>query len=135
MYRLVKPDNSILNNTPVCRTHLCRRDNQLNSKKEIYSIWEYKVKAEYIAQFQKAYGAAGEWAILFQKCPGYLKTKLKRDIEILGRYVTIDHWRSYSQFADMKNKIGTEYGLLDQLCEVYTESEKHIGVFEIVEGV
>lgn len=107
----------------------------MKSKKEIQTIWEYKVKSEFVTQFQSAYEPTGDWAILFQKCPGYIKTELKRDIENPNRYLTIDYWQSYSQFSEMKNIVATEYRLLDKLCEGYTESENHIGIFEVVGSV
>jgi heme-degrading monooxygenase HmoA len=102
----------------------------LNSEKEIQTIWEYEVKADQITQFKEAYGPNGDWARLFQKCPGFIKTELKRDIKNSNGFITIDYWQSYSAFSAIQQLIATEYKILDKLCEEFTLSENHIGIFE-----
>jgi hypothetical protein len=106
----------------------------LNSKHEIQTIWEYEVLGDYITQFQNAHGPNGAWVKLFQKCPGYIRTELKRDLDNPNRFLTFDYWRSYSAFSSMKQIIGTEYRILDKLCEPYTSLENHIGIFEIIDN-
>jgi len=106
----------------------------LNSNIKVQSIWEYEVRDSFIAQFKNAYGPNGDWVKLFQKCPGYLKTELKRDINNLNRFLTIDFWQSYSDFSTIKKIIAAEYEALDKHCCNYTLSEIHIGVFEIADN-
>jgi heme-degrading monooxygenase HmoA len=109
--------------------------NKLVSDKEIQTIWEYEVRSDFIAQFITAYGPNGDWVKLFLKCPGFIKTELKRDLDNPNRFVTIDYWQSYSAFSSMKQLIATEYKDLDNQCEAYTLSENHIGIFEMVDNV
>lgn len=104
----------------------------MNSEKGIQTIWEYEVRSNHIAQFQNTYVPNGNWVRLFQKCPGYLKTELKRNLDTPNRFLTVDYWQSYSDFSSMKLIIADEYRILDKLCEVYTLSENHLGVFESV---
>jgi len=106
----------------------------MGSEKKIQTIWEYEVRSEHITQFKNAYGANGDWVRLFQKCPGYLKTELKRNLDNPNIFLTVDYWQSYSDFLSMKLIIADEYSILDKLCEVYTSSENHLGVFEIVDN-
>ena len=103
----------------------------MNIEKAIQSIWEYEVREQLVSQFEIAYGPEGDWVKLFRKCPGYLKTELKRDIENPNRFLTIDYWQSYSAFSSIKIIIPTEYDALDKRCGDYTLSENHVGVFEI----
>jgi hypothetical protein len=42
-------------------------------------VREYQVKAEYLEDFEKIYGAGGSWADLFQRENGYLGTELLYD--------------------------------------------------------
>lgn len=106
----------------------------MNRENEIQSIWEYEVKKQFIPQFEKAYGPEGDWVKLFRKCPGYLKTELKRDIENPNRFLTFDYWQSFSAFSSIRQIILSEYKALDKRCDDYTISENHIGVFEIAEN-
>ena len=103
----------------------------LNSNGAIQTIWEYEVKTEYLLQFKNTYGPDGDWAKLFRNCPGYLKTDLKCDVTDPNRFLTFDFWRSYAEYLAMKELIAEDYTILDKLCDAYTRSEKHIGIFEI----
>ena len=99
----------------------------------IQTIWEYDVRTDFIAQFQNAYGAHGDWAKLFNKCPGYIATALMRDLDCPHRFVTIDYWQSHSAFSTMKQIIGPAYDALDKQCTSFISAEKHIGVFECID--
>ena len=46
-------------------------------------IWEYIVAESHEAEFERIYGAAGDWEQLFKKDWGYLGTELLRDINYL----------------------------------------------------
>lgn len=96
----------------------------------VKTIWEYKVNEDHLDAFLKAYRPEGDWAQLFKKCAGFLGTELHRDAGVKNRYVTIDFWQSIDTLESMKQIIGTEYQLLDKICEDYTLSENHIGIFE-----
>jgi heme-degrading monooxygenase HmoA len=93
------------------------------------SIWEYEVREKFRPDFVRAYDSNGTWIKLFSRCPGYLNTELKRDVENANRFVTVDSWESFSAFSSMKQSIGSEYTKLDNKCEVFTQSENHIGFF------
>jgi heme-degrading monooxygenase HmoA len=61
-------------------------------------IWEYLLKQEYVAEFEKIYGENGPWADLFQKGRGYLGIELLRDSNKLRHYLTIDRWASANDY-------------------------------------
>ena len=105
----------------------------MNLTSKIESIWEYEVRDHFLPQFKIAYGPNGDWAKLFQKCPGYIKTELKQDIDNPNIFLTIDFWQSFSAFASIKQIIAAEYEDLDKRCNNYTLSEKHIGLFEMAD--
>jgi len=106
----------------------------LNSPEEIRTVWEYLVRSDFVPQFLNAYAPDGEWASLFKKCPGYLRTELRRDLHNPQRFITIDYWQSHADYLNMKEMIAAEYELLDKQCEAYTLSENHVGIFESAEN-
>jgi heme-degrading monooxygenase HmoA len=56
-----------------------------------------------LADFERTYGAEGEWAQFFRSGTGYIGTELLKDIEIPGRYLVIDRWDSsdaYNAFVE-----------------------------------
>lgn len=95
-------------------------------------LWMFQVKPGCESQFEKTYGPKGEWAILFGRAPGYLRTELLRDKAVPGRYLTIDHWESELSHQQFRQQFDSEFRQLDQLCEHMTDSEVFVGNFAMV---
>lgn len=93
-------------------------------------LWEFNVREEQIAEFEKFYSPTGLWAKLFRGSPGYLGTVLLRDAQAPRRYVTIDRWENAASHRAMRGRFAKEYEALDKLCEALTESERQIGTFD-----
>lgn len=92
-------------------------------------IWEYKVKEEYILEFEKVYGPEGDWIKLFKKSKGYIATDLHQDISNTHRFLTVDTWNTKEDRDNFRNRYSKEFELLDEHCESFTEKEKLIGEF------
>ena len=93
-------------------------------------IWEYQVRVERVAEFEKIYSATGQWARLFQKGKGYLGTELLVDEGRSHRYITIDRWRSSRDYESFLAEWKNEYERLDVQCERLTERETLLGKWE-----
>ena len=92
-------------------------------------IWEFVVRPEHVAAFERAYGTDGEWARLFQRCKGFVECELLRDPEEPARYVTIDYWRQPEAYTLGMASIGAAYQELDARCDEFTVREHRIGNF------
>jgi heme-degrading monooxygenase HmoA len=90
-------------------------------------IWEFEVSSDSAPAFEELYGTNGEWARLFRKSSGYLKTDLLLDMHEPNRYVTIDYWRSQSEYRQFKHEFASEYLVLDNRGERLTIAERFIG--------
>jgi heme-degrading monooxygenase HmoA len=95
------------------------------------AVWEFQVREESQAQFEKVYGMDGEWAQLFRRSPGYVRTELLKDAHNPGRYVTLDLWDSQKAYESFKAEHAPEYKTIDQFCENLTVSEIEIGEFAL----
>jgi quinol monooxygenase YgiN len=93
-------------------------------------IWEFRVVPEHRQEFERLYGADGDWAKLFARSPDFHRTTLLRDPAIPGRYLTIDTWNNSEAFDRFKISFAAEYKSLDDRCEALTEYELKIGSFE-----
>jgi len=92
-------------------------------------IWEFVVKDGLNADFEKFYGADGDWAELFRRGSGYLKTDLIRDQFNSQRYLTIDHWRCREDYSEFRRAFDSAFEQLDKHCEGLTVQESKIGEF------
>jgi heme-degrading monooxygenase HmoA len=96
------------------------------------AVWEFQVRPESIAEFERAYGPDGPWAQLFRRSSAYLGTELLRDTDRAGRYLTIDRWASRDAFQQFKQQYAGEYAALDRALEKLTEGEALVGDFEAI---
>ncbi len=95
-------------------------------------IWEYQVKADRVANFEKIYSANGKWAELFRKDESFLGTELLRDENHPHRYITIDRWTSLQDYESFLSRWKTEYAILDAQCGMLTEQETLLGKWESI---
>ncbi len=92
-------------------------------------VWEYVVKEEAQADFERIYGPQGDWVQLFRKGEGYLGTKLHQDVANGRRYLTTDYWVSPVARDAFRQQFAQEFKELDQLCDALTEKEVFLGDF------
>ena len=97
--------------------------------KSFSTIWQYKVRQEYISEFQRVYASDGDWLKLFRKASGFISTNLHQDFEHPDQFITVDNWRSKEDYESFKKQFDEEYHELDEKCEKFTKSEKHLGEF------
>jgi len=97
-----------------------------------FIIWEFQVKVECIAEFEKVYGENGAWTELFRKGTGYLGTELLHDSSHLQRYLTIDRWASATDYASFLSTWKKEYESLDSQYEDLIEQEALLGKWESI---
>ncbi len=94
-------------------------------------VWEYQVKANRLAEFEKIYSSNGAWAELFQKGKGFLKTQLFQSSEHGELYITIDQWESLKDYKAFLAQWKKEYEKLDNQCAELTERESCLGTFGV----
>ena len=95
-------------------------------------IWEYQVKADRVAEFERVYSTDGAWAELFKKSEGFLETELFRDEKHPHRYITIDRWTSPRNYGAFLSQWKNEYAALDAQCEGLTRQETLVGKWESI---
>jgi heme-degrading monooxygenase HmoA len=94
--------------------------------------WEFVIKPGAEERFEHVYGPEGDWAQLFRRAAGYVRTELLRDIANVRRYLCLDYWDSEDAFERFQLQWGREYKALDAECEALTEAETPLGSFEAV---
>ena len=93
-------------------------------------LWEFEVKPGLEARFEEVYGPQGAWARLFTLSPAYRGTRLLRDCQRPGFYMTLDEWSSRDAYDTFRRKHAAEYAALDAAGEVLTQQERHLGSCE-----
>ena len=93
-------------------------------------IWEFQVKPEHVAEFEKSYGENGQWVKLFKSNSSYLGTELLRSSS--HHYLTIDRWKSEKAYESFLFDTQEEYETLDAQCLAFVEQETLLGKWKMV---
>ncbi len=93
------------------------------------TVWEFHVRAGKEAEFERVYGSEGDWARLFRRGEGHIRTDLHRDLNTARRYLVLDHWTSRETYEAFRTEFAQDYKELDVVCEGLTEKETPLGYF------
>ncbi len=93
-------------------------------------IWSFTVRTGCEAEFERHYGPEGTWVALFRLAAGYIDTRLLKDRDVPGRYVTVDRWESEAAYRRFRERFAVEYDAIDRACEALTEDERAVGAYE-----
>lgn len=94
-------------------------------------LWEYQVKPDRVAEFEKVYASDGDWTELFRKGKGFIGTRLFKSPDIPNLFLTIDQWESMQDYKTFLSQWKEEYETLDKQCESLTEHESCLGTFGV----
>lgn len=92
-------------------------------------VWEYVVKSDCVAEFERIYAPDGKWAELFKKGKGFIRTKLIHQPEQPQRFLTVDEWESMKDYKAFLSQWQEDYEALDKQCKDLTEHESCLGTF------
>lgn len=94
-------------------------------------IWEFHVRKDRVADFERVYGPEGDWVQFFRKGDAYIGTELLNKGD--GTYQTKDRWMTSEAYESFRSAYKAEYEALDRRCEALTESERQLSLFVQVE--
>ena len=83
-------------------------------------------------EFERVYGAEGDWAAFFRGGAGYVGTELLRDVEIPGRYLVLDRWESREAYQAFVESRREEYMRRVDETAFHHAQELRLGTFENV---
>jgi heme-degrading monooxygenase HmoA len=84
------------------------------------------------AEFERVYGADGQWAAFFRQGQGYIGTELLRDVEEPDRYLVIDRWESADAYNAFLAENQAEYLRRSDENRFHYVQELRFGTFENV---
>ena len=94
-------------------------------------VWEYDVPEPARADFERVYGADGDWARLFASAEGFLGTELFASLSDPGRYLTVDRFTSRAAWDAFLTEQGQAYRALDAATCALTTDERELSAGEV----
>ena len=83
-------------------------------------------------EFERIYGAEGEWAKFFRQGNGYIGTELLRDLDEPERYLVIDRWATVDAYNTFVAEHQAEYVRRSDEAHMHYVQELRFGTFENV---
>jgi heme-degrading monooxygenase HmoA len=93
-------------------------------------VFRYEVRDS--EEFERVYGANGEWAAFFRQGAGYVGTELLRDVDEPERYLVIDRWESAEAYNTFLEQHRDEYLRRADETRFHYLQELRFGTFENV---
>jgi heme-degrading monooxygenase HmoA len=93
-------------------------------------LFRYRVHPAQARAFEHAYGAAGPWATLFGRDPGFRRTRLFKHKEETGVYVSVDVWESKEEYDAFRARNAAAYAQLDREMHLLYLEELLLGYYE-----
>ena len=92
----------------------------------------FSYEARDAEEFERAFGADGDWARFFRTGAGYIGTELLHDVEIPTRYLVIDRWESAEAYNAFAAEHRDEYMTRVDDSRFLYDQELRFGTFENV---
>ena len=86
-------------------------------------VWEYDVPETSRAEFERMYGAAGDWVQLFSSSDGFRGTELFASLSDPGRYLTVDRFTDEGAWRAFLTEHRNAYACLDAATKGLTTDE------------
>ncbi len=93
-------------------------------------VFSYEVRDA--PEFERVYGANGEWAEFFRQGRGFIGTELLRDVEAPNRYLVVDRWESADAYNAFVAEHREQYMERVDATGFHYDSELRFGTFESI---
>jgi hypothetical protein len=94
-------------------------------------VWEYDVPERSRAEFERTYGAAGDWVHLFWGSDGFRGTELFVSLSDPGRYLTVDRFTDEGAWRAFLTEHRDAYARLDAASKGLTTDECELASGEV----
>ena len=92
-------------------------------------MWQFDVKKGREAEFEKLYGAAGDWTALNRQTRSYLGSSFLHDQNGSSRYLLIEYWSEMIVYEQHKAYRSDAITSLEEKRTALVESMTPLGIF------
>ncbi len=92
-------------------------------------VWQLTVHADTTEQFERFYGADGEWTQLSRKSRSFLGSSFLRDLAVPSRYLLVEYWSEMFVYEKHVADFDAQIKALEQRRHEFTASVESLGLF------
>jgi hypothetical protein len=92
-------------------------------------VWQIDVRPEAAAEFERLYGADGDWTKLSRRSRSFLGSSFLRDIGMETRYLLVEYWGEMVVYEKHLADFSDELEALEKARQRLVERMETVGVF------
>ena len=92
-------------------------------------VWQFDIKPEMTAEFERLYGADGDWTKLSRRSRSFLGCSFLRNIGVDSRYLLVEYWGEMVVYEKHQADFSDEIESLERERERIVERMETVGVF------
>ena len=92
-------------------------------------IWQFDVAPGKSEEFERFYGADGEWTRMSRRSRSFLGSSFLRDIAVETRYVLVEYWAEMVVYERHMTNFDAQLKLLEEQRNQFVKELRPLGVF------
>ena len=93
-------------------------------------VWQFDVKPGQREEFERFYGADGEWTSLSRHSRSFLGSSFLRDLTATERYLVVEYWSEMVVYEKHLENFRDDAERLEQRRDELVARWEHLGVFQ-----
>ena len=96
-------------------------------------VWQFTVRDNKGDEFERFYGADGEWTRVSRRSRSFLGSSFLRDLAAPARYLLIEYWSEMVVYEKHVTDFTREMNLLERRRDEFAERVESMGVFSALD--
>ena len=96
-------------------------------------VWQFDIRPGSETEFERFYGADGEWTAVNRQSRSYLGSSFLRDQNLMSRYLVIEYWSEMLVYEHHRVYQGGEIANLEARRSELVASAEPLGVFSALD--
>ena len=92
-------------------------------------VWEFETREEHDDEFERFYGADGEWTRLSRRSRSFLGSSFLKDLAAPHRYVLVEYWSEMVVYERHLTDFSREVKELEEERDRFVQRMEPLGVF------
>jgi hypothetical protein len=92
-------------------------------------VWQFETRSESASEFERFYGADGEWTKLSRRSRSFLGSSFLKDLAIPNRYLLVEYWSEMLVYERHLADFGDEVKELESERDRFVARMEPIGIY------
>jgi quinol monooxygenase YgiN len=96
-------------------------------------VWQLTIHENSTEQFERFYGADGEWTQLSRRSRSFLGSSFMRDLAVPTRYLLVEYWSEMLVYEKHTADFDAQIKALEERRHEFTASVESLGLFSALD--